>query len=259
MIGASIPRRLDDRLEVAADDESIVRLARALHQPIWAIARAAWCLRSADLENMAARSRAPMFAPRVELALVSRIGKTNRRDRGHHYFGIEAHRPVARIKVIKDDAPVECSGAAAADLPKARNARTTCVVSAYGVGISNQFFFGYRARPYNAHVALYYVEKLRKLIQAGFPQNTSNRRHTRIVAQLLISQPLRCSRGIRFEMPTQAFRRIGRHGTKFQTIEGLSIESNSPVAEQHRARRGTSRGYKAKDQKRGQQHNCGKR
>jgi hypothetical protein len=75
----------------------------------------------------------PASRPSVELASVSRIGKTNRRDRGHHYFGIEAHRPVAGIKIIKGDAPVECRGAAAADLPKARDPRTACVVSAYGV------------------------------------------------------------------------------------------------------------------------------
>ena len=157
----------------------------------------------------------PRSRQESKLASISCIRKTNCGDRCHHYFGIKTYRPVGSIKIIKNDAPVECSGAAAADLPKSRNARTTCVVCAQGVGISTQFFFGYRARPYNAHVALYDVEKLWKLIQTGFPQNTSNQCHTRIVAQLPIRRPLRCSSGIRCQMPTQAFRRIYGHGTKF--------------------------------------------
>jgi hypothetical protein len=147
---------------------------------------------------------------------------------------------VARIKAIKNDAPVEGRGAAAAYLPEARNARTTCVVSAYGVGISTQFFLGYRARPHDAHVAFNDVEKLRELIQAGFPQNTSNLCHTRIVAQLLICQPLGRSGGIAFEVPTQAFGRICRHCTKFQALEGLSIESDPPVATKQKNKKGAS-------------------
>ena len=48
MIRTGVPRRVGDQSEVAADDQSIVRLA--LHQPVWAIRLCGLCRRySADI------------------------------------------------------------------------------------------------------------------------------------------------------------------------------------------------------------------
>src|SRR5262249_10323400 len=140
------------------------------------------------------------------------------------------------------------------DLPEAGDARTARVVGVDGLRISAQLLFGDWSRPHNTHVTSEDVEELWEFIQAGLSQNGANRGDTRIIAQLPRLDPLSCGGAIRFKVAAQAFLRVGRHRAKFQTIETLSIETDTSMSKQHRTRRDADHRQGANEEKRSEQH-----
>lgn len=100
---------------------------------------------------------------------IRRVGEADSGDRCHDDLGIKDHRPVVCIVAVEDNASVKGRGAAAADLPEARDTRPAGKVGMDGVRISTEFLVRDRSRSDDAHVTFEDVEELRQLIQAGFP------------------------------------------------------------------------------------------
>src|ERR1700704_403807 len=106
--------------------------------------------------------------------------------RRNENFQIEPQRPGLAIAEIQAHHIVKSGPASTAHLPQSGNARLNVQDSPPVPDIVNFKFVGNRRpRSDEGHFAAQNIPKLRKLVQAGFPEECADRSHSRIIYDLV--------------------------------------------------------------------------
>src|ERR1700681_788754 len=145
-------------------------------------------------------------------------------------FEIHPQRPLVDVFHVQLHPFFERDGAAAVDLPEASNPWADTKAATLPVLMESLVIpDGKRPRAYQAHVAFQHVEKLRKLINAGLPQELADACDARIVLYL----EHRAARLIQvLDFPLLLFR-VCHHGPELVQVKPFLVEADPFLDEEH--------------------------
>jgi len=119
---------------------------------------------------------------------------------------------------------------ASADLPQSSQSRARLQVEDCRVLIKLEFVFHDGTWTDNTHFAADDVDKLWKLIQAQFTQNTADGSDTRIVLQFAGRLPLLVCLGILLQMVLQYPVGVRRHRPELEAMEEAAVMADATVS-----------------------------